>query len=156
MAERDRTTEEQLESIRQRTREARRAPAVTTWRPLGRGGMPGHGRRGPQWSPRAEVFDRGGALIVRLELPGVERDDVEVTVIGDRLIVDGERREARIRDERGYYESEWSYGRFQREIHLPEPVDPDDVKAAFQNGVLELEVPRRRRSERRKLVRVET
>jgi HSP20 family protein len=162
MDERDRTTD--LDAIRQRAREVRtterdrgRQPVVSVWRPLERSVERGSDERGARaWSPRAEVFDRDGALVLRLELPGVERDDVEITVRGDRLVVDGERREARNQEERGYYESEWAYGRFHREIGLPEPVDPKDVSATFQNGVLEVRVPRRRRSERRKLVHVES
>ena len=112
---------------------------------------PGKGESGGSfgWSPRTEMFERDDKLVVRAELPGLDKDDVNVWVEGDRLVIEGERREEE--SDRGdrYYQREWSYGYFHREIPLPEQVDDHDVKAKFKNGILEVSVPRSERMERR-------
>jgi HSP20 family protein len=106
------------------------------------------------WSPRAEMFDRNGHTVVRVELPGLEKDDVKVSVWNDRLIVEGERREEDEQRGRDYYQSEWSYGRFYREIPLPETIDAPEVQASFKNGVLEIELPQSSSSHQRRQVTI--
>lgn len=119
---------------------------------------PGRGRRPEReretWSPRARVHDRDGALIVRFELPGLEREDVEVRVEDQMLVVEGERQDDRPDDGGLTRRSGWGYGHFRREVALPHPVDASDVKAHFRNGVLEVEVPQPRREERRIPVKI--
>ncbi|HET9328468.1 MAG TPA: Hsp20/alpha crystallin family protein [Candidatus Eisenbacteria bacterium] len=106
------------------------------------------------WSPRAEMFDRNGRTVVRVELPGLERDDVKVSVWNDRLIVEGERREDDEQRGRDYYQTEWTYGRFYREISLPESVEADEVTASFKNGVLEIELPQTQSSRQRRQINI--
>jgi HSP20 family protein len=106
------------------------------------------------WSPKAEMFDRNGRTVVRVELPGLEKDDVKVSVWNDRLVVEGERREEDEQRGRNYYRSEWSYGRFYREIPLPETVDASDVQGSFKNGVLEIELPQSSSSRQRREVTI--
>ena len=90
--------------------------------------------------PRIEVFERDQTLVVRAELPGLEREDVRVRVQDDSLMIEGERRSDMESRREGYYESEWSYGRFSRRIPLPAGADPDQVRAQFRNGILEVTV----------------
>jgi len=90
--------------------------------------------------PRIEMFERDGKLIVRAEMPGVSKDDVKVRILEDSLVIEGERRSEQEDRRAGFYESEWSYGRFFRRIPLPAGADPDQVQAKFQNGVLELTI----------------
>jgi len=106
------------------------------------------------WSPRAEMFDRNGRTVVRIELPGLERDDVKVSVWNDRLIIEGERRDEDDQQRRDYYQTEWSYGRFYREISLPEQVDPSEVMANFKNGVLEIELPQSQVTRQRREIEI--
>jgi HSP20 family protein len=102
------------------------------------------------WSPQVETFRRGDNLVVRADLPGLERDDVNVEVTDDNaLTISGERRQEAVEDREGYYRSERSYGRFFRSIPLPEGVDADRVEASFKNGVLEVTLPAPKREERR-------
>lgn len=178
MNDRNETDEARLEEIRQRAREMRvdetierseprsrradRGPHVSAWRSPVQGGPRDHGRYGygdpgtrEAWSPRARVFDRDGALIVRLELPGLERKDVEVRVEDQVLVVEGERLDDRPADG-GVDRSRWGYGPFRSEVALPHPVDADDVKARFRNGLLEVAVPQPRREERRSRIKLET
>lgn len=108
------------------------------------------------WFPRARVFERDGALIVRLELPGLERKDVEVRVEDQMLVVEGERPDDRPADGGVDPRNRWGYGPFRSEVALPHPVDADDVKARFRNGLLEVAVPQPRREERRSRIKLET
>src|SRR5579883_1343539 len=73
--------------------------------------------------PRLEVTERGGKLVVRADLPGLTKDDVKVEVREDNLCIAGERRQEREEKRKGFYRSERSYGRFYREVPLPEGVD---------------------------------
>lgn len=91
-----------------------------------------------EWSPDVEVQERGGKLLVRVDLPGMAREDVKVEVTAETLTIEGERKQTVEKEEKGYYRSERSYGRFSRTIPLPEGVDANTAKAEFKNGVLEV------------------
>jgi HSP20 family protein len=103
-----------------------------------------------RWSPQIEVFERDGNLVVHADLPGVNRDDIEVNVDNDVLTIRGERRQEHHETERGYRRTERSYGTFFRQIPLPEGVDPGDVEASCENGVLEVIVPAPRNEPQRR------
>ena len=93
------------------------------------------------WLPSLEVTERGGKLVVRADLPGLTKDDVKVEVRDDALCIEGERRQEREDKRKGLYRSERTYGRFYREVPLPEGIDPEQAKASFKNGVLEVTMP---------------
>lgn len=103
------------------------------------------------WSPQIEVFERGGELCVRADLPGMRKDDIEVDIADNALVIRGERKDEREEEEEGYYRSERSYGSFFRTIPLPEGVDAESAEASFQNGVLEITMPAPERAKRRRL-----
>jgi HSP20 family protein len=92
------------------------------------------------WLPEVEVFERDNRFVVRTDLPGVKKDDVKVEVSDDMLVLCGERKHEEEERRRGFYRSERSYGSFYRSIGLPEGVNPEDAKASFENGVLEVEM----------------
>lgn len=92
------------------------------------------------WWPEIEVFERGGKLVVRADLPGLKKDDVDVEVRDNELRIRGERRTETEREEGRYYTQERSYGRFYRAIVLPEGANPETASATFENGVLTVEV----------------
>ncbi len=85
-----------------------------------------------------EVFDEGERVEVRLEAPGLERDDFEVEVIDDQLRIGGEKRVERQHREGEYHVAECAYGHFSRLIPLPVPVKPESARARYRNGVLEV------------------
>ena len=93
------------------------------------------------WSPQIEVFERKGELCVRADLPGMTKDDIDVDIAENALVICGERRDEREEEEEGYYHSERSYGSFYRTIPLPEGVDPENTEASFRDGVLEITIP---------------
>lgn len=90
------------------------------------------------WSPQVEVFERDGQLVVRAALPGLTKDDVQVELRDDAVILRGERRQEHEEQREGYYRCEVSHGSFYREIPLPEGTKTDDAKATFRDGVLEI------------------
>ena len=104
------------------------------------------------WTPQIETFQRGDQFVVRADLPGLKKEDVNVEVADDALTIQGERRQEREENREGYYRSERSYGSFYRVVPLPEGVITESAKANFKDGVLEVtvqapphEVSRRRR-----------
>lgn len=110
------------------------------------------GEGGPSmWSPQVEVFEREGELCVRADLPGMTKDDIEVDIADNALVIRGDRRSEREEEEEGYYHTERSYGSFYRRIPLPEGVDAENAEATFRNGVLEITMPAPERAGRRRL-----
>jgi HSP20 family protein len=93
------------------------------------------------WAPHVEVFERDNQLIVRADLPGMTKDDVNVEIVDDALVIRGERKSEREENEEGYYRSERSYGSFYRRIPLPVGAKLEDATADFRNGVLEIKLP---------------
>jgi HSP20 family protein len=94
------------------------------------------------WAPLADMYETKDDLFVTLELPGVREKDVHVSITGDMLTVKGERRfESDVKDE-GYYRLERVYGKFERSVSLPIPVQADRVKATYRDGVLEIRLPK--------------
>jgi HSP20 family protein len=90
------------------------------------------------WSPEVEVFQRDGQLVVRAALPGLTKEDVQVELRDDAVILRGERRQEHEEEREGYYRCEVSHGSFYREIPLPKGVKTDDARATFHDGVLEI------------------
>lgn len=101
------------------------------------------------WAPQVETFRRGDTLVVRADLPGLSREDVDVEVEDGILAISGERSDEH-RDERDdYFVSERSYGSFYRAIPLPEGVTGEQCDATFRDGVLEVTFPAPKEGERK-------
>jgi len=108
---------------------------------MGRGG-PGMAAVGSGvLSPPVEVLEREGNLIVRVDLPGLTKDDVWVEVSEDTLTIEGEPRSEHETEQEGILHCERTYGRFRRQLPLPEGVNADQATANFKDGVLEISVP---------------
>jgi HSP20 family protein len=90
------------------------------------------------WSPRVEAFQHGDRFIVRAELPGVRKEDLQLEITDDAVTIHGERHEEHEESREGYYHSEREYGQFYRTIPLPEGVISDSAQATFRDGVLEI------------------
>jgi HSP20 family protein len=90
------------------------------------------------WAPQVEVFEKDGNLVVRADLPGLDRNDVKVNVDDGALTIEGERKTEHEEKREGYFHSERSYGSFARRVPLPRGVDASACDATFENGVLEV------------------
>ena len=94
------------------------------------------------WAPAIEVFEKGDKFVVKAEVPGMTEKDIDVSVVGDTLSIRGERKaESEVNDD-DYYCCERSYGSFLRSIALPSTVDAKKIEASYDNGVLEVILPK--------------
>jgi HSP20 family protein len=94
------------------------------------------------WAPAIEVFEKGDKFVIKAEVPGMKEEDVDVSVVGDTLTIKGEKRAESEVNEEDYYCCERSYGSFFRSIALPSTVDPKKVEASYEDGVLEVTLPK--------------
>lgn len=88
------------------------------------------------WIPVADVVESAEALTVKMEIPGIELKDIQVTLKDTALTVRGEKKQEIERKDAKFFRHERSYGYFARSVQLPTTVDPNKVKATFKNGVL--------------------
>jgi len=94
------------------------------------------------WMPAVDIFEKEDKFVVKAELPGMKEEDIHISVVGDTLSIRGEKKtEAEIKEE-DYYRCERSYGSFYRSIPLPSTVDADKIEASFEDGVLEVVLPK--------------
>lgn len=103
------------------------------------------------WIPRVDVCERNDELLVRADLPGIDREDIRVEVEDDAITIRGERRGERDEAEGGFQRSERFHGSFFRRIPLPEAVDVDQARAHMRDGVLEVRLPATGRHRGRRL-----
>jgi HSP20 family protein len=100
-----------------------------------------------QWNPVVDIVDTENEIVIKADLPGIDKKDISVDVTGRVLTLKGERSDEREEQKGDYYRRERSFGRFERAFTLPDEVDPGLIKAAYKDGVLRVEVPK---SEKRK------
>lgn len=97
---------------------------------------------GRAWAPRTDVYEKDGVIVVKAELPGLKKEDVQVEVIAEDLIISGEAKaETQVKDE-DYYRSERTFGSFYRRMPLPAGANADQVRATLTDGVLEVHIPK--------------
>jgi HSP20 family protein len=106
--------------------------------------------------PPVEVVERDGNLIVRVDLPGLTKDDVRVEITEDMLTIEGERHSEHEEKQDGVVRSERVYGRFRRQIPLPEGVNADQATANFKDGVLEVTMPAPPRQARGRQIEIQS
>ncbi len=104
------------------------------------------------WSPSINVYEENDRIVMEAELPGMKKDQIEVSVQDHMLTVSGERTEEKEIKEDDYYRHERRYGAFSRSISLPSPVDSKKIDASYKDGVLKLTIPK---AEEAKAKRVE-
>lgn len=106
-----------------------------------------------QWRPRTDIYEEDDHLTFEVEVPGLDTSDLDVSFENGRLTVSGERRPERDVDEgdRNYYRSERVYGPFQRTFALSQKLDPDKIEAEYEDGVLNIRVPKPEQGKRRSI-----
>jgi HSP20 family protein len=93
-------------------------------------------------APAVDLFEEKDDIVVKVELPGMDKDDIEVNLTDSTLTIKGEKKKEEEVKEENYYRCERSHGGFVRNIELPKAVHADKVKASFKNGILEVRVPK--------------
>jgi HSP20 family protein len=94
------------------------------------------------WNPAVDIFEEQDKIVIKAELPGVNKEGISVDVKDRVLTLKGERSVDNEVKEEKYYRREMTYGRFERSFTLPAEVDPDAVKAEYTDGVLKIMVPK--------------
>ena len=94
------------------------------------------------WMPAVDVFEKDDRFVVKAELPGMKEEDIDVSVVGDTLTIKGEKNtESEVKEE-DYYRSERAYGSFYRSVPLPSTVDASKIEASYEDGVLQVTLPK--------------
>ncbi|MBI3622448.1 MAG: Hsp20/alpha crystallin family protein [Nitrospirae bacterium] len=122
-------------------------------RPWRRLGMPDWWRRRELMprQPAVEIVEEKEQVIVKAEIPGLKKEEIQVNLSDGMLTISGERKEEVEKKEKGYYYSERSYGSFRRSIQLPAEVKADRVSAMFKDGVLEIRLPKTEQAKQREV-----
>jgi len=94
------------------------------------------------WAPSVDIYENEDAFVLKAELPGFTKDDVQIELHNNRLTLRGERKQETEAKEDQYHRRERAYGRFERSFLLPTMIDADKVTATFKDGVLELRLPK--------------
>lgn len=103
------------------------------------------------WAPALDVHEDKDSFVIRTELPGLKREDIEVSLQDGALIISGERKEEKVEADVEVHRQERYYGKFQRALTLPEPVAADKVKADYKDGVLTVTLPKTEEAKPKKI-----
>ena len=133
-------------------------PALTTWPGLGRlsdlrdeidrlfespfGELTRTSQLLSGWTPALDVYEDKDHFIVKAELPGMKKEDIEVSFHDGGLSISGERKSETTHEDAEVYRAERFFGRFQRTVTVPTPVAVDKAKASYQDGVLTVALPK--------------
>lgn len=96
----------------------------------------------PEYSPRVDVVNSDDVVILTAEVPGIEKEDLDISISDDLVTIKGERKETAHSENECFYCRETSAGTFERQIRLPESVVADKADAKLRNGVLTLTLPK--------------
>lgn len=107
-------------------------------------------------TPTVDIFEEKGDVVVKAELPGINKEDLDVTVSEDTITIAGEKKKEEEVKKSDYYRWECSYGSFHRTFTLPAEVQTDKVKTKFKNGILEIRLPKTEESKKKeKKIKIE-
>jgi HSP20 family protein len=112
-------------------------------------GLPALATESVGWAPPVDIEEQDDAYVIEAEAPGVKKDDVNIELISNELMITGEIKE---REREGILRKRTRrIGRFEYRVRLPEQVDPDNVEAKLKDGVLSVRVPKHEQAERRRI-----
>ena len=103
------------------------------------------------WAPLVDIFEKGDDLVISAELPGLEQDDVDISIENNTLVLRGERKRKMEFVEKDAYRLERTFGAFTRSFTLPRTVDSARISASYKDGVLELTLPKLEQAKQRKI-----
>ena len=106
------------------------------------GVLEGNGRTAQNWVPSLDVWETPTEVVFAFDLPGIPEDEISIEVNDETLTISAERAKTEETNEDGFYRFERRYGTFARAVGLPQGVDQDNISARYENGVLEVRVPK--------------
>ncbi len=93
-------------------------------------------------SPSIDIFEEGAEMVVKAEIPGIAKEDLNVAITEDTLTISGEKKQEEKIEKKDYHRVERSYGSFCRNFRLPDNVSGEKAKASFKDGILEVRIPK--------------
>lgn len=106
-------------------------------------------RREITFRPSIDLIETDNEVVLKAELPGLKKDNIEITVTEDEVHLKGEKKEEMETKKENYLRKEICYGKFERVISLPAEVDPEKVEAEFKDGILEIKIPKKEEAKRK-------
>lgn len=106
------------------------------------------------WMPSVDISETDAAYLVKGEIPGVNKEDVKVTLQDGMLTIQGERKQEKEEKGKKFHRVECSYGSFVRSFRIPDDADPNTVKAEFKDGMLNVTLPKTHKAEEAKAISV--
>jgi HSP20 family protein len=113
--------------------------------------LEGSGRTTQNWVPALDVWETDSDVVYAFDLPGIPESDISIEVKDDTLTVSAKRDRTEESSDNGFYRFERRYGTFARAVGLPQGVDQDQINARYENGVLEVRVPKPEQAQPRKI-----
>ncbi len=103
------------------------------------------------WAPQTDLVEKEDAFHLRIDVPGMSKDDISINLQNGALTVSGERTSEQTEEDEDYVRVERAFGTFHRTFRLPDTVDAENIEAAYEDGVLTIHVPKTEESTRRKI-----
>lgn len=104
------------------------------------------------WSPPVDILERGDEVVVKVDLPGVTQNEIDIRVEEGTLTIQGERKFVRESSEENYVQIERPYGTFRRTFSIPRTIDQESIRASYKDGVLRIILPRRQEIQPKQIV----
>jgi HSP20 family protein len=104
-----------------------------------------------EFSPNIDIYEEENDVVVKAELPGIKKEDIDISLTEDTITVAGEKKAEHKVEKKNFCRYESSYGSFSRTMALPSDVRPDKVKAEFKNGVLEIRMPKTEEAKKKEI-----
>jgi HSP20 family protein len=104
------------------------------------------------WSPPVDILERGSEVVLKVDLPEVSQEEIDIRVEGSTLIIQGERRLIKDAPEENYIQIERPYGTFRRTFNIPRMIQQGEIKASYKDGVLRIVLPRKQETQPKQIV----
>ncbi|MGH7884797.1 MAG: Hsp20/alpha crystallin family protein [Thermodesulfobacteriota bacterium] len=104
-----------------------------------------------RWSPKVDIVEKDNSYIVRAEVPGVSREDIDIDLKDNNLVIKGEKKFEKKDEKDNYVRVESSYGSFQRSFYIDEKVDKNNISAKYKDGILEVTLPKKEEAAPKKI-----
>ncbi|MCI0342975.1 MAG: Hsp20/alpha crystallin family protein [Planctomycetales bacterium] len=118
---------------------------------LAANGVDGGSRASAAWVPALSVYETPETVVVKAEVPGVDKSTLDISITGNQLVLRGEKREEPEEKGKTWHHVECCYGAFARSVLLPAPVDPDGVEAETKDGILSVTVQKKAEAKPRRI-----
>lgn len=121
------------------------------WDSFIEGGVRKRGERAGEWFPALDISETKNDIVVKTEIPGLDRKDIDISLSDGVLIIKGEKKQEKESEKENYHLVERSYGTFIRSVRLPQEVKTDKINASYKNGLLKITLPKSEESKKKEI-----